>query len=128
MSYLGHMTIAPEGNRTPEFGFNHRLGLARRNAGITQVEMAELLGVGRTTVGNYEAGATRPSKLAINAWAVETNVDVEWLKTGKAAVDKDPRGGNLQPSDYNAHVLALAKRRRAEQPAAGIGERLRSVA
>jgi len=73
---------------------------------MDQFAMAAVLGVGRSTISNYETGTTRPGKLAINAWAVATGVDVEWLKTGAAQGD-GPRGGvNGQPSDYSADYLA----------------------
>ena len=93
------MTIATNERRVPQFTAGHRLSLAREVAGIDRKTMAEILDVTPQSVSNYENGKSTPSKLQINAWAVATDVDVEWLKTGVAQQDNDPRGGNSQPSD-----------------------------
>ncbi len=94
------MTIAPNTRRAPQFGLGHRLALAREVAGIERAELAEVVGLTVQTLSNYELGKTTPAKLTLNAWAVATGVDVEWLKTGKAQGDA-PRGdgANSQPSD-----------------------------
>ena len=97
------MTIAPNTRRAPEFGLGHRLALAREVAGIDRDEMADIVGLTTQTLSNYELGKTTPAKLTLNAWAVATGVDVEWLKTGKAQEDNTPRGGSEgHPSDYFA--------------------------
>jgi transcriptional regulator with XRE-family HTH domain len=112
------MSIASDQQRVPRFTLGHRLALARESAGMDQATIAEIIGTSRATVSNYERGVSKPGKLIVNAWAVSTGVPVEWLKTGVEPSDNDPRGGNSQPSDYNAHVLELARRRRAGQATA----------
>lgn len=77
-------------SRTPEFQLKDRLRLARELKNFEQVDIAAELGISRATVSNYERGATAPGKLVINAWAVVCDVDVEWLKTGKACEALNP--------------------------------------
>jgi transcriptional regulator with XRE-family HTH domain len=88
------MTIAPNTRRAPQFSLGDRLKLARKVGNETRDSMAERLDVTPQTISNYESGKSTPSRLQINAWAVATEVDVEWLKTGVAQPDEDPRGGS----------------------------------
>lgn len=88
------MTIATDpGQRIPPSTLQNRLRDAREWRGLEQADLAAELGIGRSTVSNYERGITPPGKLVVNAWAVACDVDVEWLKTGTEAAT-DPRGGN----------------------------------
>ena len=98
------MSIAPNERRVPQFNLAHRLGLARQVAGMKRKEMAEVLDVTPQSISNYELGNSTPSKLQLNAWAVATGVDVEWLKTGEAQPET-PRGGpETGTLDYNPVV------------------------
>ena len=71
-------------NRVPEFQLKDRLRLARELVNLEQSKVASELGISRATVSNYERGVTSPGKLVLNAWASICEVDVEWLRTGKA--------------------------------------------
>lgn len=94
------MSILPDLGRVPPITIGTRLRIAREWRGLEQSEMAEVLGVSRTTVSNYEREYTLPRKLVINAWAAACDVDVEWLKTGRAQEDSDPNnGGPLSASE-----------------------------
>lgn len=87
-------------SRVPEFQLKDRLRLARELKNLEQVDIAAELGISRATVSNYERGVTMPGKLVINAWAVVCDVDVEWLKTGKAdsaLYPSNPGGGETAP-------------------------------
>lgn len=70
------------GVNIPPSTLQGRLRDAREWRGIEQSDLAKELGIGRSTVSNYERGVTVPGKLVVNAWAVVCDVDVEWLKTG----------------------------------------------
>ena len=74
------MTILPAPRNVPPVTLAHRLRIAREWRDLEQVDIARELGVSRATVSNYERGVTSPGKLVVNAWAVVTDVDVEWLK------------------------------------------------
>jgi transcriptional regulator with XRE-family HTH domain len=63
-----------------------RLELARRTAGLTQEQLGLYIGVARRTIGNYEAGTTRPTRATILSWALATQTPQWWL-LGEAAVD-----------------------------------------
>lgn len=87
-------------SRIPEFQLKDRLRLSRELKNLEQADIAAELGISRATVSNYERGVTMPGKLVINAWAVVCDVDVEWLKTGKADAalhPSDPGGGERSP-------------------------------
>lgn len=87
----------------PTFGMPDRLRKAREVTGLTQAELADELGIARSSVANYEAGTTSPRRIVLKAYALRTRVPVEWLEHG---VDPSgPDGGlprldsNQQPSD-----------------------------
>lgn len=100
------MTISPDERRAPRFVLGHRLALAREVANMDRVAMAEILDVTPQSISNYENSRTTPSKLQLNAWAVATGVDVEWLKTGVAQGEGPRDGVNGPLSDYSADHLA----------------------
>ncbi|WP_159708864.1 helix-turn-helix domain-containing protein [Arthrobacter sp. 18067] len=91
------MTIETLHSRVPEFQLKDRLRLARELKNLEQADIAVELGVSRATVSNYERGVTVPGKLVINAWAVICDVDVDWLKTGKAPTGDGGGGGVEHP-------------------------------
>lgn len=63
---------------------NIRIRKARLGAGLTQTELAECLGVGRTAVANWERiGNIYPSTFRLEKIAVVTQVSHEWLATGR---------------------------------------------
>jgi transcriptional regulator with XRE-family HTH domain len=78
----------------PTFEARHRLALARESAGLTQGELADRLEVSRSTVSNYESGATkRYTRPIIRLWAQVCGVPAEWLLTGDVRPARRPRRG-----------------------------------
>lgn len=59
-----------------------RIAQARKEAGLTQDELADILSVVTRTVQNYEAGATKPYT-HLRAIADTTGRSVEWLLHGE---------------------------------------------
>lgn len=104
MSKLGHMSIQPE-LRIPPLTLATRLRMAREWRHLEQGDIAKELGIGRSTVSNYEREATVPGKLVLNAWAVVCDVDVEWLKTGDLASGGD--GGGSSSRSGGGHIVNL---------------------
>lgn len=64
---------------TPAFTLGDRLAKARKHAGIGSQEMADRLGVGRSSISNYEAGRTAPPLHVVLDWSKETDVPLSWL-------------------------------------------------
>lgn len=60
-----------------------RLRKAREDAGLSQAELAEQIGISRNTVGNAELGERTPLNVTLRAWAAVTAVPLEWLETGR---------------------------------------------
>lgn len=88
------MTSAYETGKIPEILVRHRLRIAREAAGLEQAELANLIGISRTSVSNAESGKSAPRKITLNAWALATGVPVSWLQNGETpAPDDDPDGG-----------------------------------
>jgi len=67
--------------RVPAWTREDRLRKAREEAGLTQKELADEIGVSKRSVINYEGGATvkRPVLLA---WAFRCAVPLLWLTDG----------------------------------------------
>ena len=59
-----------------------RLKLLRKELNLTQQELADKLGIKRTTIGNYEVGRNEPVDSVISLICDRLNVNEEWLKTG----------------------------------------------
>lgn len=72
----------------PRFEQRHRLLLALEDAGVSKHEMAEILGVGETTIRNYLTGRTHPSLATVKMWALRCDVPWQWIATGE-----EPYGG-----------------------------------
>lgn len=77
----------------PVWTLGDRLRKARENAGLSQQELADAIGVARNTVGNGELGDHRPLPITLRAWADATGVPLTWLLTG----DTPPRPGHGLP-------------------------------
>lgn len=71
----------------PEFEMRHRMSLALEYASVSVNDMAEHLGISRTTVSNYLHGRTKPQRAHLIAWALRCGVPFEWLVNG----DNDTR-------------------------------------
>ncbi|MFL0579162.1 helix-turn-helix domain-containing protein [Dietzia sp. 179-F 9C3 NHS] len=94
---VGHMTSAYEVGRIPAIDLPVRLLVARQTAGLTQTELAKLIGSARQTVQNYEAGKS-PRRATVMAWAMATGVNATWLLTGEAPPsDDDGASGVVRP-------------------------------
>jgi len=75
--------IAPQGPATvARVEFGERLALLRRQAGLTQVSLAERAGVHVTQLRRYEAGTTEPTLGALRRLAVALSVSADALVFG----------------------------------------------
>lgn len=70
--------------------FRERLFELRRQAGLSQEELANLLGVTRQAVQKWEAGTSRPDMDNLTALADYFHVSLDYLVTGRAASGSPP--------------------------------------
>ena len=114
MPYVGHVTIATETLRRPSFTIGDRLRKARTLLGsdMDVKAFAELLGVGRNTITNYELEKTsqdRMKVIVLRQWALATGVDYDWLLNGDGpqpggpGAEMGPPPG-IEPGTYSLRV------------------------
>jgi transcriptional regulator with XRE-family HTH domain len=64
-----------------------RIRLARRHAGLSQLQLANVIGVQRSAVSHWESTqAKNPSVEHLRQLAVVTGVQFEWLATGRGGM------------------------------------------
>lgn len=98
----------------PEWTQGDRLRKALRHADIDVNDMATVLGLSRTTISNYLADRTSPTRGTLIAWALRCGVHFEWLAHGvESPTGTGPEGGN--PLTRWSQVLRIA---RNDEPAA----------
>lgn len=76
-----HMTIT-----LPQFLLGHYMRLSMDSAGLTVEDMAERMGVSRTTVSRWLNNRSEPRRGELLAWAQLTDVPVWWLQN-----ERNPR-------------------------------------
>lgn len=69
--------------------WNRKLKEARKNAKITQADLADRIGVHRSTVANYELGRRKPSLTELKAIAKILHVDVNFILEGSEVNSQD---------------------------------------
>ena len=70
-------------------GFAERLKQKRREAGLTQRELAERCGLTAATIRNYENSARRPSSLCVvQMIAMNLHTSTEYLLSGNGVSDE----------------------------------------
>jgi transcriptional regulator with XRE-family HTH domain len=80
----------------PVWTLGDRLRKARDHAGLSVQEMADDLGVSRTTISKYEHDATGKRgvpRMAILRYADVSGIPIEWIETG--TTDSDEGGSTL---------------------------------
>lgn len=75
-----------------------RYKIAREVAGLSQGELAAVVGVNRTTIGDWEAGRTEPAFSKLVALATATKQPLDWFAEG-LLVD-DVRLEGLEPPTF----------------------------
>jgi len=109
------MTTEAIGGAIPEMTIQWRLRMARELAGMEQTDLARATGIARSTISNYENGATeRMKSLYLRQIALACGVDPEWLQTGQAGPSDGPGltllphlDSNQKPFGYRStHTLA----------------------
>lgn len=85
-------TVNPTGSRVPDFrALEERLWYSREKAGMTQQEMADLLGISKRSVQNYESGVGHPKPNRLVLWANACDFDYAWLAGNFYDLDPEQR-------------------------------------
>jgi transcriptional regulator with XRE-family HTH domain len=85
MFYFEHMTElahASAGMVVPEWTVGDRMRKAREHAELNQAAIGVAIGVGRTSIVNYETARLLPTRPVLLAWSLATGVPYEWLCHG----------------------------------------------
>jgi transcriptional regulator with XRE-family HTH domain len=105
------MTEVPQTTRVPQWTFGDRLKKAREHAGLTQAELAEMTGISRATISNYEVDKFTPTKPNLNAWSLATGVPAEWLRDGTDSHGQDPGPGGIRAGQRGRVLTYIASRK-----------------
>lgn len=75
------MTTQPVSDETPQWTFGDRIRKARRKAGMTQKQFAEVLGVGEKAYAQWETDANKPGDIVAVAQRVQllTRIPAAWM-------------------------------------------------
>lgn len=102
-----YMSQAPVAVPFLEFDLADRMRKSLRYSGAGVQEMADYLGVARTSVSNWINGRVHPDRRTRIAWALRTGVSVQWLETGQAPDVPGPDDG-CATRDSNPEPAGLA--------------------
>lgn len=91
------MTEATSPATVPQWTLGDRLRKAREHAGLKQTDMAAEIGIGRSSIINYESDKAAPPRPVLVAWALRCAVPYEWL-TGEPVFR---RRGGLKKARYS---------------------------
>ncbi len=89
------MAIDVTTGQVPTWTPGDRLRKARESQGLTQAQLADLIGVSQRTVARAEESTSEhlPKRPVLVAWAIGTGVPLSWLMTGT-----QPTGGFRFPA------------------------------
>ncbi len=89
--------------------FKDRLRELRKKRGMSQVALAERLGLSKSTIGAYETGDITPSVEALNTIADFFNVDIDYLlgKEEGSTYYLDPEAAELAKEIANRQDLRI---------------------
>lgn len=90
---LDDMTVHADTGLIPELTLGWRLRMARELTGMGLREFAAHIGVAPDTLTSAEKDRRKVRPITINAYALATGVDREWLETGKTPDQPEPDGG-----------------------------------
>ncbi len=101
------MSVDVAAGEVPQWTMGDRLRKARQKIGLEQADFAEEIGIGRTTLINYENDKRAPKSIVLKAVALRTGVPLWWLEGRESPRPVGPGGGqglprqdlNLRPSD-----------------------------
>ncbi len=87
--------------------FSERLVLARKNAGLTQKELAKKIGMAPSSLSAYEQKGKYPTLDVACKMAKSLNVSLEWLATGKNFSGKGDSKNQIPEYKSRLELFAL---------------------
>ena len=73
---------APPATDIPEWTLADRLAKARKHAGLEQPELADRIGIARSSLSAYENGHRTPRRPVLLSWSLATGVPLAWILHG----------------------------------------------
>jgi transcriptional regulator with XRE-family HTH domain len=74
----------------PRWSLGDRLRKAREHARLKQTELAQMTGIGRSSIVRYETDQAVPSRPVLLSWAMATGVSLAWLIDEEDSAADDP--------------------------------------
>lgn len=91
------MSTSPEPGFVPALTLGWRLRMARESTGMGLREFATHIGVTPDTLTSAERDRRKVRPITINAYALASGVDRQWLETGHHSGDSDGGGDDGTP-------------------------------
>lgn len=103
------MTLDVTTGQIPSWTPGDRFRKAREIRGLTQAQLAELIGVSQRTVARAEESTDDhlPKRPVMVAWALGTAVPLAWLESGSSPSPNGGPGGALPHLDSNQEPFGL---------------------
>lgn len=101
------MTTVLGGGHIPELTLGWRLRMARETTGMGLREFADHIGVAPDTLTSAEKDRRKVRPITINAYAMATGVDRDWLETGAGLPD------GPGPGEHGDELARLTEAKRA---------------
>ena len=97
-----------------------RIRKIRTDAGLTQKDFGERIGVGRIYVSGWETNQSEPGKARLFVIAEKFNVNIDWLLTGEGEPYKNKRSVDPETRDeiereYIQNIFAALPERARKQ-------------
>lgn len=90
-----------------------RIRQARKELGLTQVELAKLVGIKQASISELETGETvAPSGQTLIAMAHHLNISATWLMTGKGNKSAEKQDQSTEILDLIERIGALSEQKR----------------
>jgi len=99
--------VVPLRLRIPEWSFAERLRKGRRDARLSQAEMASLIGVKESTYSAWETGRNTPDVADLAPRLEEITGVSRMFYIGWVTSNNPTPGGEGQTTDYGSDVLAF---------------------
>lgn len=110
------MSELPVTASVPQWDVADRMRKAMRESGVGVQEIADYLGVARSTVSTWINGRIEPSKQTLRLWALRCGVSYEWLETGRTPTTWGDDSGQPLPA-AEAEVMASVTKVSHKYPA-----------